>query len=160
MRNPDQSRDNTNLSEASREVKCRELAILDWAKTPSNRVREILGGLSWVTISQYRDTPEYKDTVQTLREEFQDMVRRLPDTRELKSRISLGMTLSLDRLIEVLNPGGKSATKDVISAARLMAQLDGRFLRGDEDEDGKGTNAVDSVAQELLTALKRQERVN
>jgi hypothetical protein len=159
MTNNGMDREKVNLSDASREKKCRELAVLDWSKTPSSRIKEVMGDPSWQTIAHYRDSAEYKDTLAILREEFRESIAKLPDTRELRQKISLGMTLSLERLIEILSGG--HAAKDAIGAARLMAQLDGRFLKGDGEDDGQTTRNVDSVASELLGALKRQqERVN
>ena len=159
MTNRGMDRENVNLSDASREKKCRELAVLDWSKTPSARIKEVMGDPAWQTIASYRDSEEYKDTLAILRAEFRESISKLPNTRELREKISLGMTLSLERLIEILS-GGHSA-KDAIGAARLMAQLDGRFLTGDGEGDGKTSRSVDSVAEELLGALKRQEqRVN
>ena len=159
MTNHGMDRENHNLSEATREVKCRELAVMDWAKTPSAKIHELMGRPSWQTLANYRETPEYKETLGELRAEWLETIKRLPDASELRKKITLGMALSLDRLIEILVPDGKAAYKDRISAARLMAQLDGRFLRGEDDEAVTGRN-VDSVAQELLTAIRRQDRVN
>lgn len=159
MTNKGMERETKNLSDATREVKCRELAVLDWSKTPSAQVHELMGRPSWQTISNYRETPEYKETLEELRLQWMETVKRLPNSSELRQKITYGMGLSLDRLIEILVPEGKATYKDRISAARLMAQLDGRFLRGEDDSDPNG-KTVDSVAQELLTAIKRQDRVN
>lgn len=155
MPNNGTDRETANLSEASREVRCRELAVLDWAKTPSKTIREMMGNVAWQTLAHYRDTEEYKETIRELREEWMEAVSRIPNGTELRSKIALGMTLSLDRLIEILVPQTKAALKDRISAARLVAQLDGRFLKG--DEDGDTPKNVDSVATELLAALRKQE---
>ena len=148
-----------NRSEATREKKCRELAVMDWGKVPAAKIRESLD-CSFQTITSYRETSEYKETLEELRREWMDAARRLPNTSELRTKISMGMTLSLDRLIEILVPDGKAQYKDKISAARLMAQLDGRFLRAEDgDEDTAGKNVL-SVADELLVALSKQARPN
>lgn len=160
MRSPDNENSEVNRSDATREVKCRELAVMDWGKVPAARIREQLGNVSFQTITAYRDSEEYKSTIEELRREWLEQASRLPGTSDLKQKISLGMTLALDRLIEILVPDGKIAHKDRISAARLMAQLDGRFLRGDEGDEDKASKNVQSVADELLVALAKQPRVN
>ena len=158
MTNGGVDRETTNLSDLSREERCRRLAVLDWANTPSARIYEEFSPVSWQTLSNYRETDEYKETAQTLREAWLHEVSTLPGTAMLKKRISQGMVLSINALIDILS--GKSANKDKIGAARLMAQLDGRFLKAG-DEEGAVNRDVDSIAGELLTAIKRQgERVN
>ena len=158
MSNNGMDRETKNLSDASREVKCRELACMDWANLPSARIQERLGPISWLTISNYRDTEEYKETITELRAEWLDQMRKLPQTAELRKKISQAMALGVDTIIDILS--GKAAVKDKISAARLAAQLDGRFLRDGDDVDGKSKVNDDSVAQRLLEAMKRQDMVN
>lgn len=155
-----EERGGVNYSEATREVKCRELAVMDWGKVPAAEIRKTLGGVSFQTITAWRDSEEYKETIDELRAEWMDQVRKLPNTGELRSKISMGMTLSLDRLIEILTPGGKTAHKDRIGAARLMAQLDGRFLKGSDEDGDAVSRTAQSVADELLTALAQKPRVN
>lgn len=148
----------TNLSPAAREKRIRELAVMDWKNLPTAQIRQYfeenyqLEDLTYQTLSHYRETEEYKETWKNLREEWDREMLRLPQTSELKKKISQGMTLSLNVLIEIL--GGKAAHKDKISAARLMAMLDGRFLKvGDDPENPK---EIGSVANELLKALQTQ----
>jgi hypothetical protein len=146
-----------NPSEASREVRIRECAVLDWSNLPTKQVEERLD-LSYQTISNYRDTDIYRATIEELRSEWMKEMMRLPGTADLKKKISQGMALSLNALIEILSTA-RTAAKDKIGAARLMAQLDGRFLKVDDEEGAVNRNA-DSIAQELLTAIKRQDTVN
>lgn len=153
--NPGVEREIVNLSEASREVRSRELAVLDWAKTPSSQVRETMGNVSYQTITNLRNQPEYTETLEMLRAEWMETVRRTPGGVELRQKISYGMVLSLDRLIEIIVPDTRAAIKDRISAARLMAQLDGRFLHDTEGGETTSKN-VDSVANELLAAINKQ----
>jgi hypothetical protein len=143
-----------NLSPAARELRIKKLAVLDWANTPTSVIKgefEEFANVGYQCLTTYRSTELYKETWDELRKAWDEEMLRLPQTSELKKKISHGMALSLNVLINIL--GGKSAAKDKISAARLMAQLDGRFLREGEDKDG--TNG-DSVAQELLKVMKQQ----
>jgi hypothetical protein len=146
-----------NPSEASREVRIRECAVLDWSNIPTKQVQEQLD-LSYQTVANYRDTDIYKATIEELRSEWMKEMMRLPGTADLKKKISQGMALSLNALIDILSTA-RTAAKDKIGAARLMAQLDGRFLKG-EDEEGTANRNADSIAQELLTAINRQDTVN
>jgi hypothetical protein len=148
----------TNLSPAAREKRIRELAVMDWRNLPTAQIRQYfednyqLEDLTYQTLSAYRETEEYKETWKALKEEWEKEMLRLPQTSELKRKITQGMTLSLHVLIEIL--AGKAQHKDKISAARLMAQLDGRFLK--IGEDGESPREVESVANELISALKKQ----
>lgn len=134
----------------------RELAVMDWANTPSATIREHFGSVSYQTISRYRESDIYKETWAMCRTEWMEEIGRLPQTADLKKKISQGMALSLNVLIEIL--GGKAQHKDKISAARLMSQLDGRFLHS-ADDDPDPSRAGQSLAAELLGAIERQQRV-
>lgn len=145
----------TNLSPAAKEKRIRELAVMDWANLPTAVIVERFSqeeDISYQTLTIYRATDLYKEVWQNLREEWDKEMSRLPATNDLKKKISQGMTLSLNVLIEIL--GGRAQHKDKISAARLMAQLDGRFLK--IGEDGEIPKGVDSVARELMSALQKQ----
>ena len=146
-----------NPSEAAVEARLRKLAALDWGNVPNSLIFEEFG-VSYPTISKWRQADVYKEQIEELRANWHEQVSRLPSGATLRKKIEHGMTLSLDVLIQIL--AGKAAHKDKISAARLMAQLDGRFLHGtDEDADKPGAG-VESLASELLAAVKRQERIN
>jgi hypothetical protein len=145
----------TNLSPAAKEKRIRELAVMDWANLPTAVIVERFSTeeeISYQTLTIYRATDTYRDVLQNLRDEWTREIQRLPGTSDLKKKISQGMSLSLNVLIEIL--GGKAQYKDKISAARLMAQLDGRFLK--MGEDGETPKEVESVAKELVAALHRQ----
>jgi hypothetical protein len=145
----------TNLSPAAKEKRIRELAVMDWANLPTKVIVERFSEeeeISYQTLTIYRATPEYREVLEGLRVEWDKEMLRLPSTSQLKKTISQGMTLSVNVLVEIL--AGRAAYKDKISAARLMAQLDGRFLK--IGEDGEIPKGVDSVAQELMTALQKQ----
>ena len=145
----------TNLSPAAKEKRIRELAVMDWANLPTAAIVDRFSTeeeISYQTLTIYRATELYKEVWQELREHWDREMAKLPGTSDLKKKISQGMTLSINVLIEIL--GGRAQHKDKISAARLMAQLDGRFLK--IGEDGEIPKGVDSVAQELMTALQKQ----
>jgi len=151
------TRETGNNSEASRESRIMELAVWDWRGKPVHWIRKELDNCHYQTLCDYRKTPLYLETLGELKDAWRDSILRLPETRELKQKVTQGMALGLDRLIGILADDA-AAPKDVIAAARLMAQMDGRFLKAGEDGDGGGKD-VDSVAQELVTALKRHEGV-
>jgi hypothetical protein len=148
-------RKRTNLSPASKEKRIRELAVMDWANLPTSEIKERFStdeDISYQTLTIYRATDLYKEVMVGLREEWDKEMLRLPGTSDLKKKISHGMSLSLNVLIEIL--AGRAQYKDKISAARLMAQLDGRFLK--MGEDGESPKEVESVAKELIHALRIQ----
>ena len=141
-----------NRSDTTREARVRRLAVMDWAGLPSRAIREEFGAESYVTICSYRRDPAYIEVVEQLRKEWMEEMIRLPSTSDLRKKISQGMNLSVNVLIEIL--AGKAAYKDKISAARLMSQLDGRFLRSGEEE-GIPAEGRESVAEELLRHIGR-----
>lgn len=149
------TRENGNNSEASRESRIMELAVWDWRGKPVVWIRKQLDNCHYETLCNYRASDLYKQTLEELKDAWRDSIRKLPETAELKKQVTLGMKMALDRIIGIL-ADDDAAPKDVIAAARLAAQLDGRFLRANEDGEGVGRD-VDSVAQELVTALKRHE---
>ncbi len=151
------TRESGNNSEASREARIMELAVWDWRGKPVVWIREQMDNCHYETLCNYRKTELYLKTIEELKEAWRDTMRRLPETSELKKKVAQGMVLALDRIIGIL-ADDSAQPKDVIAAARLAAQLDGRFLRGNDDGEGVGRN-VDSLAQELVTALKRHEGV-
>lgn len=151
-----ETRDRANHSEASREARIRELAVLDWARMPSTQVRERMGDVDWQTLCAYRNTPLYEEVRSDLRAEWEAEMLRLPGYRDLKKKVEQAVALGIDAVIEIL--AGKAAHKDKISAARLAAQMDGRFLKASEDDPGDSKDS-DSLGKKLLDALERQTRV-
>ncbi len=152
------NRDTGNNSEASRESRIMELAVWDWRGKPVTWIRKELDNCHYQTLCDYRKTELYLKTLDELKQAWRDSILRIPETRDLKNRVTQGMVLGLDRLIAIL-ADDEAAPKDVIAAARLMAQMDGRFLRPGDEDDGRLGKDVDSVAQELVTALKRHEGI-
>jgi hypothetical protein len=151
------NRETGNCSKASQDARIMELAVWDWRGKPVQWIRDQLDNCHYATICNYRKTKLYLDTLNELKQAWKDAILRLPETRELKQKVTQGMALGLDRLIGIL-ADDHSQPKDVIAAARLMAQMDGRFLRPGDEEGGLSKD-VDSVAQELVTALKRHEGI-
>jgi hypothetical protein len=140
-----------NVSAAGVEARVRELAVMDWANIPSSQFRTKYG-LTFQTVAAYRKREEYQETIHLLREEWKEEMLKLPSTMELRKKISLAMTLGVNTLIEILSQ--KNQAKDKISAARLVAQIDGRFLRETEGAEVGGTG--ESLAQELVNVMKKQ----
>jgi hypothetical protein len=150
--------DAENLTDASREKRILDLAALDWAGKNVRQFAEF-AGVGSATLSNYRNTDIYKTAISEFRQEWHEQMLKLPQTNELRKRINHAMSLSINVLIEILS--GNSEDKDKLAAARLASQLDGRFLKGEGDEDDTGGKGVDSIANELLIAIKRHsETVN
>jgi hypothetical protein len=149
------NRENGNQSKAALEARIMELAVWDWRGKPVTWIRAQLENCHYETLCNYRKTDTYLKTIGELKQAWRESLLKLPETRELKQKVTQGMVLGLDRMVGIL-ADDDSAPKDVIAAARLMAQMDGRFLRA-TDEDGGISKDVDSVAQELVTAINRQK---
>lgn len=150
-------KENWNMSDVSQESRIRTLALMDWAHQPTAKIQAVLAEVGIATIYQYRNSELYKSIISELREEWEAQMKRLPQTVELRKSISHAMSLSVNRLIEIL-ANDRAATKDVISAARLTAQIDGRFLHAGGDGDSASNPEQESIAAELLTALNRQKQ--
>jgi hypothetical protein len=142
-----------NRSATGREANIRKLAVLDWANLPFAAICEELDVTTQTTLSAYRNDPLYAEAVAELRSEWEREMTKLPSTLTLRKKISQGMTLGVNALIEILS--GRSSNKDKIAAARLVSQLDGRFLRmgADEGENDPLNPRVESIAEELLRHL-------
>jgi hypothetical protein len=146
------------LMQPAVEKRIRYLAALDWKGLPAQMIRAMVGKcdnpdgdpVSSVTISSYRGSDIYKIALEEQRQEWREQMLRLPKSAELRKKIEHAMSLSIEAVIEILVVG-KDADK--LSAARLASQWDGRFLHADGDD--KPSEGVDTVAQELLNALKR-----
>lgn len=100
-----------------------------------------------------RGTDLYRETVEELREAWKEAMLRTPGTSELRKEINYGLSISVKKLIHILSHS-KTPNRDLIAAARLMAQMDGRFL-GSESADLKPGVETESVAQELITMVQR-----
>jgi hypothetical protein len=137
---------------ASRDRKILDLAAIDWSgKNP--RQFEAYATLTGTTLSSYRATDEYKAAIADLREEWHEQMLRLPQTTELRKKINHAMSLSITTVIDILcSPA--SENKDKLAAARLASQWDGRFLHSEEDKENP---ADETVAEELLKAIKRHQ---
>ena len=148
------SKANANSSPAARESIVRQIAMMDWQQIPSATIREAFGNIAWSTLHDYRETDVYKEELENLKTQWREDMNKLPTTKHLRDKVSLAMTLGLQRLIDVLVAG---TPKDQIAAARLVAQMDGRFISGNDKEDGQNPMAQ-TVASELLTAIERHNK--
>ena len=145
---------NVGVTESGLERQVRELAALDWANMPTEEVRRRFRNVTVATLSVWRRRPEYKETINRLRRCWMDEIARLPKTAELRDRINQAMCLSIDKLVHILVKKG-TEDKDIISTARLVAQMDGRFLGATEDQPGKLNPQIETLADALLTELKK-----
>lgn len=146
-----------NDSEAAKEALIREVAAMDWMQVPSREIRERTK-LCASTVNVYRQSQIYREAIDFLRSEWEEQMRRLPSTNQLRKKIEHAMALAVENVIRILG-ADVAANKDRISAARLAAQLDGRFLRGDGEDHDQSGHEVDSLASELLTAIGRHKDV-
>lgn len=146
-----------NRSDTAREAKVRKLAALDWANMPFSVICAELDVTTQTTLSAYRNDPLYQEALEELRAEWAREMTKLPDTRTLRKKIAQGMALSVNVLIEILT--SKAPAKDKIAAARLVSQLDGRFLRigADEGENDPLNPRTESIAEELLRHLNTEK---
>jgi hypothetical protein len=146
-----------NPSEAAMESRIRQLARLDWANKPSRLIMDQLGIGTASVLCDYRHTEVYAEELALARAEWHEEMSRVPDAVRLRKEIQQAMALGVNRIISII-ADDSSKDADAISAAKLAAQLDGRFLRGD-GEDAKPSDRVDSLAQELLDAIDRQRKI-
>lgn len=128
------------------------LAALDWARTPATIIqRELKCTHSHLTV--LRQYPLYKETVQEIQESWKEKLLNRPETSEVAKTISYGLSIAVKKLVHlVADP--QTSNKDIIGAARLLAQMDGRFLGRTED----GTHEVrgdNSIASELIEIMQR-----
>lgn len=142
-----------NGSAASKEAIIRTIAAMDWGNIPTVRIADKLS-TSPSMINHYRATDTYKECIATLRAEWDAAMKRLPHTEQLKKSIRHGMVLGVNKLIEIL--AGDFPAKDQISAARLVAQMDGQFLKPSDSDSEHPNRGAESVAQELIEAMRRQ----
>jgi hypothetical protein len=147
---------------AAKEIaKTLKLVALDFALAPMEVIQKELSGrgeggvASKNNIYARRQTDLYKETLRDMEQAWKEQMLKTPGTTELRKNINYGLSIAVKKLIHILSQP-KTPNRDLIGAARLMAQMDGRFL-GHDAEEARAQGGVDteSVAQELLTAIKR-----
>ena len=138
------------------ERKIMDLAAMDWANIPTIEIRKHFKFQSTndPMLSLWRSTPLYQQTMSELKRAWFEEMARLPSTSELKKKVQHAMALGLDRLVAIL-AAKATRDRDVISAVRLAAQMDGRFL-GPDDSAGKLNPQTETLAQALLTEIKKK----
>ena len=141
-------------NETKEVAKTLKLAAMDFALAPLETIRRELQVTS-NAIYQRRQTNLYKQTCQELQEAWKEQMLKTPGTTELRKTINYGLSIAVKKLVGILS-SNRTTNKDLVSAARLMAQMDGRFL-GHDAEEARAQGGVDteSVAQELIQAIKR-----
>lgn len=148
-------------NEAAEIAKTLKLVALDFSLAPMSVIQKELGGRSKEgeacknNIYARRQTDLYRDTLRDMEQSWKEQMLKTPGTSELRKSINYGLAIAVKKLINILaNP--KTPNRDLIGSARLMAQMDGRFLGHDAEEArAQGGLDTESVAQELLTAIKR-----
>ena len=108
------------------------------------------------TLYHLRASDLYRQTMQELEQAFKEQMLRSPTTPEFRKQISYGLGVALKRLLEILSLR-KTPNRDLIAAARLMAQMDGRFLGREAEEAARSQSGAEteSVATELIQMIQR-----
>lgn len=134
------------------DIKTLRLAAMDFAMFPMEQIKaELKCGSN--AVNDRRRTQLYKDTLSEIKKEWKEKLLKTSGTNDLKKKISYGMAIAIHRLVGIL-AAHDTANKDIVSAARLMAQMDGRFI-GSEGDKVNADHDTESVAQELIQAIKR-----
>jgi hypothetical protein len=139
-------------NEARENSKTLRLAVLDFALAPLETIRQELK-LTTRQVYFHRNNDLYRESVKELQEAFKEKMLATPGTNELRKHINYGLSIAVKKLIGIL-AHSKTANRDIVSAARLMAQMDGRFI-GSETGEGKSPEDTESVASELIQMIKR-----
>lgn len=154
---PRKNPEDANFSQASTHEKILRLLALDWSQAPYSIIMKEFPTEDRQRFYEWRQTEIYRTTMAAMVEEHQKRLLAMPGTSSLRQYIQYGMGLAIRRLIDILSTE-RSTNKDVIAAARLTAQLDGRFLRTDNDGDVSPDERQESVASELVRALERAKQ--
>ena len=139
---------------ARTESRVMKVAAMDVALAPVEIICQELQ-INRQTIYSYRNTPLYHETVEELRAAWKEAMLKTPGTPELRKEINYGLSIAVKKLIHILSLK-KTPNRDLIGAARLMAQMDGRFI-GHDAEEARARGGVDteSVASELIQMIQR-----
>jgi|HubBroStandDraft_5_1064220.scaffolds.fasta_scaffold438775_1 hypothetical protein len=139
---------------ARSDAKTLQLAAMDFALAPAETIRKELG-ISQSAISQRRQSELYKTTVEELKQAFKEKMLQTPGSTEIRKTISWALSIAVKKILGILS-SPKTSNRDVIGAARLVAQMDGRFLgTADEDGHGKVNDNTESLAAELMKMVNR-----
>jgi hypothetical protein len=145
-------------NEAQLKGKLMRLAQLDWDNAPTSEIQRALH-CTHSHLTVLRANPFYKECVHEIETAWREKMLKMPGTPAIRRKISYGLGLATNRVIAILE-GTKTTHKDLISAARLIAQMDGRFLgAGIDDDGGKSTGDKDTITKELVELVNRHKAV-
>lgn len=140
---------------AQKQSKLLKLAFMDWQGVPKELILKEIR-VSNQTLLEWRNHPTYKEAVEELKAEFKQKLLQSPATNELVKTLGYAMGIATKKLVHIL-ASSKTSNKDVISAARLVAQMDGRFLgNAVEDEANLSRQDAEEVATELKGMIARR----
>lgn len=140
---------------AQKQSKLLKLAFMDWQGVPKELILKEIR-VSNQTLLEWRNHPTYKEAVEELKAEFKQKLLQSPATNELVKTLGYAMGIATKKLVHIL-ASSKTSNKDVISAARLVAQMDGRFLgNAVEDEANLSRQDAEEVATELKSMIARR----
>lgn len=144
-------------NETSRQARILKLAALDFAHAPIAVIKQEMKG-SYSHYNVMRKDPLYLETVEEMKTEWKAKMLNTPETTEIARTISYALGIATKKLVNIL-ASSKTTNRDVISAARLIAQMDGRFLGRDsvEGEEIRHSADTNSLATELIQAINRHK---
>jgi hypothetical protein len=142
---------------AARQSKIMQVAFLDWQRVPHQIILKELR-LSHPHLNTIRQDPLYHQTVEELKAEFKEKLLSAPGTNELVKTLGYAMGIATKKLVHIL-ASSRTSNKDLISAARLVAQMDGRFLGSAvEDESNLSRHDAEEVATEIKGMIERHKQ--
>lgn len=157
-RGTDNRWENMPANKLQLDKKLMNLAWLDFQNMPASEIQKELN-CTHSHLTELRKNPLYHEFGEEIKEAWRSKILAMPGTNELCKKISYAVGISVHKLIDIL-ASKKSSNKDIISAARLIAQMDGRFLGRDnvEGEELRHAADTDSLASELVSAIERQKK--
>jgi|SRR5208282_5348641 len=140
-------------TEAQETAKTMKLAAMDWALCPLDIICQELK-VKQRSLSIRRLTPVYLDTLEEIKKSWREKMLATPGTNDIRKQINYGLSIAVKKLVGILS-SSKTAHRDIISAARLIAQMDGRFIGAMDEEKGAANPDTESLATELIQMIKR-----
>jgi hypothetical protein len=148
--------DRDNASFAANDQQLITCAGMDFAGIPTGEVARHFG-VQITTIRNWRQKELYKETIEHLREDLTAKMLAMVSTPELKKKVGLALNIGVHRIIEILsNP--KTRNMDLINAAKLAAQLDGRLLKFGDEEPANVPHGGNALSSELIAAMQSIKR--
>jgi len=108
-------------------------------------------------VSTMRKDPLYLETIEEIKRDFKQKIMESPGTNELVKILNVAMGIGTKKLVHLIS-SSKTCNKDLISAVRLVAQMDGRFLGSAVEDEGKlSAHDAEEVAVEIRGMIQRHK---